>query len=264
MNSIKENWDSGNSYEHFMGRWSKLLALEFLNWLDLPNNLRWLDIGCGTGALSETISRHFNPSHLTCIDPSEEFLNHAKKRLNNKGEFLIGDAIDIPQKDNSIDVVVSGLVLNFIPDLRSALAEMKRILKRNGLITAYVWDYSGRMDFLRYFWDAAFMIDPESANLDEGARFPICNSDNLKNAFQQADLSEIEVRTLDITTIFKDFNDYWTPFSGGQGPAPGYLASLSKDLRVKLRKKLEKNLPVETDGSIKLLGRAIVIKGKSS
>jgi len=239
------------------------MALEFLNWLNLPHNLSWLDIGCGTGALSEMIYQLSKPSHLTCIDPSEEFLTQAKERLNNKGEFCVGNATDIAKEDNSIDIVVSGLALNFFPGLNSALTEMKRITKPGGLITAYVWDYSDRMDFLRYFWDAAILIDPNSANLDEGIRFPICNPDNLRDAFQKSSLKEIEVTKLDITILFKDFDDYWNPFLGGQGPAPSYLASLSKDLQVKLKNKIYNILPIDPDGSIKLLGRAIVIKGKS-
>jgi SAM-dependent methyltransferase len=238
------------------------MALEFLNWLNLSQCLGWLDIGCGTGALSEKIYQHSNPSHLTCIDPSERFLNKAKERLNNKGDFFVASANDIPKEDNSIDVVVSGLILNFIPNLEGALVEMKRISKPGGLIAAYVWDYSDRMDLLRYFWDAAILIDPNSRELDEGARFPICNTANLKNIFQQADLNEVEVTKLDISTLFTDFDDYWNPFLGGQGPAPSYLTSLSKDLRVKLKNKIYDKLPIEPDGSIKLLGRAIVIKGK--
>ena len=158
---------------------------------------------------------------------------------------------------------MSGLTLNFIPNLESALTEMTRISKPGGIIAAYVWDYSGKMELLRYFWDAAILIDPNTSNLDEGARFPICNPDNLKNAFQRAGLYEVEVTKLDITTLFKDFDDYWKPFLGGQGPAPSYLASLSENHQMELRKIIFNKLPVEPDGSIKLLGRAIAIKGKS-
>ena len=235
MNKLKDNWESGDPYEYFMGRWSKLMAPEFLNWLNLPYSLNWLEIGCGTGALSEAIFKYCKPSHLTCIDPSKEFLARAKVRLKNKGKFLVGSATDISNENNSIDIVVSGLTLNFIPNLESALTEMIRISKPGGIIAAYVWDYSGRMDLLRYFWDATILIDPNTRNLDEGARFPICNPDNLKNAFQRAGLYEVEVTKLDITTLFKDFDDYWKPFLGGQGPAPSYLASLSENHQMELK-----------------------------
>ena len=264
MKNAKDKWESGDPYELFMGRWSTLMALEFLNWLNLPHKLRWLDIGCGTGALSDMIYKMCEPSELTCIDPSEKFLVMAKEKLGNKGKYFIGRADDIPCADSSVDLVVSGLALNFFPELNRALTEMKRISKPGGIIAAYVWDYSGRMDILRYFWDAVILTDPESADLDEGFRFPICNAVNLKNAFQQAGLQEVEVTTLDIPTPFKDFSDYWNPFLGGQGPAPGYVASLSEELRDKLKKELQKKLPLEADGSIKLLGRAIAVRGKTS
>ena len=99
MNKLKDNWESGDPYEYFMGRWSKLMAPEFLNWLNLPYSLNWLEIGCGTGALSEAIFKYCKPSHLTCIDPSKEFLARAKVRLKNKGEFFEGNATDIPNED---------------------------------------------------------------------------------------------------------------------------------------------------------------------
>jgi ubiquinone/menaquinone biosynthesis C-methylase UbiE len=262
MNKIEDIWDSGNNYECFMGRWSKLMALEFLRWLNLPHNLRWLDIGCGTGALSEMIYKHSKPSQLTCIDPTADFLAQTKEKLNNRGEFFVGSANDIPKEDNSVDVVVSGLALNFFPELDSALTEMKRISIPGGLIAAYVWDYSDRMDLLRYFWDAVMLMDPNSRELDEGIRFPICNLDNLNNTFEKASLKEVEVTKLDIATRFEDFNDYWNPFLGGQGPAPGYLASLSKQSQEILKKEIYNNLPIEPDGSIELLCRAFAVKGK--
>jgi ubiquinone/menaquinone biosynthesis C-methylase UbiE len=262
MNKLKDSWDNGDPYEYFMGRWSKLMAPEFLNWLNLPSSFTWLEIGCGTGALSEAILKYCEPSHLTCVDPSEDFLAKAKERLNNKGEFLVGNATEIPAADDSIDTVVSGLALNFFPDLEGALTEMKRITKPKGTIAAYVWDYSDRIDLLRYFWDAAILIDQKSRELDEGVRFPICDPDNLENAFQRTGMHEVEVTKLDITTHFKNFDDYWNPFLGGQGPAPSYLSSLPENLQEELRKKIFNKLPFEPDGSIELLGRAIAIKGK--
>ncbi|MCK5370541.1 MAG: hypothetical protein KAQ62_18390, partial [Cyclobacteriaceae bacterium] len=151
----------------------------------------------------------------------------------------------------------------FFTNLESAFFGMKRILKANGTIAAYVWDYSGRIDLIRYFWDAAYSIDPNSRELDEGIRFPICDPQKLKNAFQTAGLSDVQVTNLDIITHFKDFEDYWNPFLGGQGPAPGYLASLSENKREELKNVIYNKLPIDPDGSIKLLGRAIAVKGNT-
>ena len=237
------------------------MAPEFLKWLNAANNLSWLDLGCGTGALSEAISNRNKPAQLYCVEPSADFLAKAKEKLGNKAQFLIGTATNIPIGDNEVDIVVSGLALNFFPDPPGAFAEMKRVAKPNGIIAAYVWDYSGKMEFLRRFWDAAAEVDEKSKTLDEGIRFPICNPEKLKNAFQDAGLSNIETDYLTVYTIFKDFDDYWNPFLGGQGPAPSYLASESSYIIDKIRFELLNNLPVEVDGSIKLVARAIAVRG---
>jgi ubiquinone/menaquinone biosynthesis C-methylase UbiE len=261
MINKKDTWNSGDPYEYFMGRWSKLIAPEFLNWLNLPYNLLWLDLGCGTGALSEAIYLQCKPASLLSIDPSSEFLEKAKKRLSDKINFAIGNASSIPQTDDKSDVIVSGLALNFFPDLNSAFSEIKRVLKTNGVMAAYVWDYAGRMDFLRLFWDTASEVSPNAKKYDEGIRFPICNIDNLKDTFLQAGLTNIEATYLDVYTIFRNFEDYWNPFLGGQGPAPTYLASLADDLQTEIKNILIKKLPMESDGSIKLLARAIAVRG---
>ena len=117
MNTKSDTWSSGDPYEYFMGRWSKLMAPEFLNWLNAESNLSWLDLGCGTGALSEAIIKNNNPAQLYCVEPSADFLAKAKERLGNSAEFLVGTATNIPIADKKVDILVSGLALNFFPDL---------------------------------------------------------------------------------------------------------------------------------------------------
>ncbi len=258
----QEKWDAGDPYEYFMGRWSSKMSLEFLSWLDSASLDVWLDLGCGTGALSASIINNRSVGHLICVDPSKEYLMRAKQRVG-AGEFITGSASNIPVSDHTVDILVSGLVLNFIPQLDSALEEMKRVLKNGGIIAAYVWDYAGKMEMLRYFWDAAVIENQDAKRLDEGIRFPICNADSLKKVFEIAGFSQIEVTSLDIETRFADFEDYWNPFLGGQGPAPGYLASLSIEDQEKLKLRVYESLPIEADGTIRLIGRAIAIKGIS-
>ena len=256
-----DTWNSGDPYEYFMGRWSRLMAPVFLNWLNLPLNLSWLDVGCGTGSLSEAIFRGSRPTYLCCVDPSWEFLQQAKDKHSFDADFVAGSASELPLSDNTFDVVVSGLALNFFPDLRRAITEMKRVLKEGGTLAAYVWDYSGKMEFLRLFWDAASEVDVNANRLDEGIRFPICNADNLRELFEQSGLTNIETAYADIDTVFNDFDDYWNPFLGGQGPAPGYLASLDTDIQEKIRRTLYNKLASHTNVPIKLLARAIAIRG---
>lgn len=218
--------------------------------------------GCGTGALSQAIIHACQPKQLSCVDPSAEFLAKAEERHLQNTNFIIGSASKIPAPGATVDIVVSGLALNFFPDLAVAFSEMKRVLKPGGTIAAYVWDYSGKMEFLRFFWDTAREIDTAAYQLDEGNRFPICNAEILQQTFLNAGLTNVVSLNLDINTVFKNFNDYWYPFLGGQGPAPSYLASLSAENQKQLHSAIHKKLPVEPDGSIKLVARAIAIQGK--
>ncbi|MCU7550706.1 class I SAM-dependent methyltransferase [Chitinophagaceae bacterium LB-8] len=245
-----------------MGRWSTLMADVFLQWLNFPYHKSWLDLGCGTGALSEAISNSCKPDRLSCVDTSSEFLSKAKEKNLPKTDFYIGSSSNIPISDNTFDIVVSGLALNFFPDIISAFSEMKRVVKPGGTIAAYVWDYSGKMEFLRLFWDTVREIDTEGYKFDEGVRFPICNTEQLHQIFEEADLIDVESSYLDIATVFKNFDDFWNPFLGGQGPAPSYLALLSPETQEQLKSAIQKKMPIEFDGLIKLKARAIAIQGQ--
>ncbi len=138
---------------------------------------------------------------------------------------------------------------------------MMRAVCDGGCVALYVWDYAGKMELLRYFWNAAAAIDPTARDLDEGLRFPICAPDALERLFQTSGLSNVEVIPIDIATHFRDFEDYWIPFVGGQGPAPGYVLSLPEETRAQLRERIRASLPFATDGSIPLSARAWAVKG---
>lgn len=124
-----------------------------------------------------------------------------------------------------------------------------------------MWDYAGQMQLLRFFWKAAVTLDPAAGALDEGVRFPLCRPEPLHRLFQAAGLAQVEVRAIDVPTIFRDFDDYWFPFLGGQGPAPGYTLSLSEERRAALRDHLRTVLPIGTNGSIRLTARAWAVRG---
>jgi SAM-dependent methyltransferase len=257
-----DSWNTGDPYELYVGRWSRLAANEFLDWLNLPSSLRWLDVGCGTGALTAAIWEKCQPAELIGIDPSEGFLTMARTRLEGNATFRVANAFDIPLRDSEVDVVVSGLVLNFVPDPALGLAQMRRTAVAGGTIAAYVWDYAGKMEFTRYFWDAAVELNSAARELDEGVRFPVCHPDALEIAFRAANLSAIQVEPIDIPTRFLDFDDYWAPFLGGQGPAPSYAMSLDEASRNRLRDRIRTRLPTEFDGSIPLVARAWAIQSR--
>jgi len=258
----KEVWASGDSYEPYVGRWSRLVAQEFVHWLGLSEGRQWLDVGCGTGALSQIIFDKLNPKKVQGIDRSEGFVEFARNQVNDsRVEFEVGDAQALAVESGVYDAAVSGLVLNFVPRPDQMIAEMMRAVHKGGIVALYVWDYAGKMQLMRHFWNAAAALDPAAHDLDEGRRFPICNPDSLTELFQNTGLSQVEVRPIDISTDFKDFDDYWSPFLGGQAPAPSYAMSLSEERRAQLRERIYNSLPFALDGSIPLVARAWAVRG---
>ncbi len=257
-----DKWDSGATYEAYVGRWSRPVAREFLDWLHVPPASRWLDVGCGTGALSQTILERDNPVEVKGIDSSEAHIGFAHQNVvDRRVNFEVGDAQQLPAESSYYDVVVSGLVLNFIPDQNRALREMRRAVKPGGVVAVYVWDYADGMQMMRYFWDAVIALHPDAIEFDENRRFPICNPEPLVALFQSIGLAQIIERSIDVPTHFQNFEDYWMPFLGGQAPAPGYLRSLNEEDRIALRDYIHAHLPVNLDGSIDLTARAWAIRG---
>lgn len=255
-------WASGDAYERYVGRWSRLVAQEFIHWLPVPERSEWLDVGCGTGALSQTILALADPERVKGIDRSEGFVETARSRVDaSNADFEFGDAQELPVLSETYDAAVSGLVLNFIPEPLRMVREMRRAIRPGGTVALYVWDYAGKMQFMRHFWNAAAALDGTARDLDEGRRFPICNPNSLAILFHDAALTDIETRPIDISTDFKDFDDYWNPFLSGQGPAPGYVTSLSDERRKQLRHRIHDSLPFALDGSIPLVTRAWAVKG---
>jgi SAM-dependent methyltransferase len=255
-------WDSGVAYEPYVGRWSRLVARELLGWLAVPPGSCWLDVGCGTGALAETILALGSPSKVVGIDPSPAYVAFARDRLNDlRVKFDVGDAQTLQASSATFDAVVAGLVLNFIPEPGRAVSEMARVARPGGIVAAYVWDYAEGMQMMRHFWDAAGALDPSAVELDEARRFTMCKPAPLTDLFQTAGLEKIEVRAIDVPTVFRDFDDYWSPFLGGQAPAPGYAMSLSEEQRAALRERIRATLPTNSRGEHHLTARAWAVRG---
>ncbi|WP_157436976.1 class I SAM-dependent methyltransferase [Actinoplanes subtropicus] len=383
-------WAVAGAYEAYVGRWSRRVATEFVRWLALPTGRRWLDAGCGTGALTGTVLDAAAPALLIGVDMSRGFLTEARNRLplgsptdnpapraaagavtaapehqatndphagdttaapgrqaaghphtsdpNSEpeqrpaagsfaadnaapgsvaagnaatggfaadhaaagghaadhaaaggfaaghaaaggfvagdaaaggfvagdaaaGGFVAGDAGALPLAGGRFDAVVSGLALNFVPRPERAVAEFARVAASGATVAAYVWDYADGMRMMRYFWDAAVEVDPAAATHDEGPRFPICHPEALREAWTAAGLTDVETRAIEVPTVFADFDDYWRPFLGGQGPAPALVAAMPPDQREAVRALLAARLPREADGSIPLTARAWAARG---
>jgi SAM-dependent methyltransferase len=258
---LSEVWKSGAAYEPYVGRWSRLVAREFVTWLAVPPGARWLDVGCGTGALAATAVALAHPKSVDGVDQSAGYVEYASTQVPG-AEFRVGDATALPYAGETFDAVVSALVLNFVPDPQAMVREMARVAAPGGVVALYVWDYAGEMQLMRRFWDAAVALNPAASKLDEGYRFPVCAPQPLTDEFGAAGLGDVEVRAIDVPTVFSDFGDYWSPFLGGQAPAPAYAMSLPDDAREALRDRLQSTLPTEPDGSIPLMARAWAMRGR--
>jgi len=257
-----DTWASGDAYENNVGRWSRRVAPRLLEWLEAPPDNVWLDVGCGAGALSQTILRQTAPRELTCLDRSAGFIGHVRAHVDDpRVRFTVGDAQALPVESSTYDAVVSGLMLNFVPRPQQAVNDMARVTLPGGRVAVYVWDYADKMQLMRYFWDAAAALDPAAGALDEGRRFSICHPPALRDLFQQAGLRDVTVQAIDIATHFRDFDDFWLPLLGGQGPAAGYAVSLPEERRAALRDRLRATLPFAPDGSIPLMARAWAARG---
>ncbi len=259
---MNDFWLGGNLYEQFMGRWSRLIAQPFLAWMAIPPAQNWLDVGCGAGALTQQILAAQQPNAVISIDSSPEFITHAQQMvIDQRVRFQVGLAQSMALDSNAVDAVVSGLVLNFVPQPEEAIAEMIRVTKPKGTIGIYLWDYADGMEMLRYFWDTAVNLNPAAKQFDEGLRFPLCQKGNLERLMQKSGLKQVEATPIEATTLFQNFDDYWTPFLGKVGPAPSYTTSLSQENQQQLETQLRQSLPINQDGSIPLIARAWAVKG---
>jgi SAM-dependent methyltransferase len=259
---MKEYWLSATSYERFMGRWSILVAQKFLSWLSIAPARLWLDVGCGTGSLTKCILESHQPKEITSIDSSGEFISYAQHSITDPSvHFRVGLAQSLELDSNSIDVVVSGLVLHYVPQPKVAVLEMLRVTRPDGKIGLFLWDYAYGMQMLRYFWDAAVELDNNAREHDGGVRFPICGEGQLESLVREVGLKQVEATAIEINTVFQNFDDYWQPFLSKVSSAPNYVMSMNPEERHKLEDKLHESLPIDEDGSISLTAKAWAVKG---
>lgn len=260
-----DRWTSGAHYDQWMGRWSRLLAQEFLTWLDLPAGLRWLDVCCGSGMITEAIVELNAPASIAGVDASPDQISFARQhRAHPNVIFETADAMALPFPDSSFDVALCGLGLNFLPSPARALEEFRRVTRPGGTIAVYVWDYAEGARFLREFWNAAIAIDREAATFDQAHRFPMCTQDGLCSLFEQAELEDLTLHALDVVTRFTSFDDYWQPLLTGQGSAPNYLATRDQQIQRAIRERLRAVLPTNAHGAIELPARAWAIRARTN
>jgi len=253
--------DSAGAYEAFMAGWSRKAAREFVRWLALPNNLDWLDVGCGTGALSSAILDLATPRSLCGVELSQEYIAHVRAALPDpRCRIVAADATELPESLGRFDVAVSGLALNLVDDPAAALRCMARAVGEGGRVAAYFWDFGDGMQLMRLFWDAAIALDAEAAPRDQAKRYPMCTKEGVESFFRGV-LQQVETDAIVVTTRFDRFEDYWRPFLSGHGGVGEYVASLDPAARESLRRRLEATLPRTAEGMITLSARAWVVRG---
>ncbi len=251
-----------HAYEPVMGRWSRRLAPLFVDFAGVQDGESVLDVGSGTGAVAEAILEARPKANVTGVDVAPDYIAAARQRATRRGvRFVLGDAQALDFSDATFDRALSMLALNFVPDPAKALAEQIRVTRPGGLIAAAIWDYGDGMQMLRAFWDEAVAADPAAKARDE-RHMPLCRHSQLSALWLAHGMLAVGERPLVIEQPFTSFDDYWTPFLGGQGPAGAYVAGLGTGARGALRDRLHRRLCGDgADGPFTLTARAWAVKG---
>ena len=235
-------FSEADAYERFMGRWSRQMAPLLVTFAGVRDGDAVLDVGSGTGALTAAVAVSAPSSRIVGIDPSDQYVAFAQSRhLGARIRFEVGDGQQLRFGPAGFDRALSLLVLNFIPSPAKALDEMIRVTRPGGTVSAAVWDYGAGMEMLRVFWDEAGALDPAAASQDE-RHMPLCRQGELGALWREHGLQDVSEQALTIQTRFSSFDDYWSPFLAGQGPAGAFVAKLGERDRETLRLRLRKRL----------------------
>jgi ubiquinone/menaquinone biosynthesis C-methylase UbiE len=261
MSDAPDLFNDGAAYERLMGRWSRLAGEKFLDWLDAPKNLNWIDVGCGNGAFTEVLIARCAPAAVTGVDPSNGQIDYARKRPGTTmAQFRVADAQSLPFADNSFDAASMALVITFIPDPAKAAKEMARVVKPGGAIATYMWDIPGGGFPIRPIAEAARSLgigEPMRANVNASRR------DDMRAIWQQAGITSLAMEVIRIQVAFSSFDDFWDSNTLPVGPAGKALADLSPDMREKLKARLREQLPIAADGHIAYDAFANAVKGRA-
>ena len=260
MSPTDRLFTDGAAYEQLMGRWSRRVGDVFIEWLDAPRNLSWLDIGCGTGVFTEQIVQGCAPAAVLGIDPSPEQLAFAERRAGMRtAEFRVGDAQALACPDDSFDVAVMALVIHFVPDPGRAVTEMARVLRRGGWGAAYAWDFTraGSPTAPLGVGMKAIGLQPSAPPSPDATALPA-----LEALWRSAGFVRIDTRTIDIPVEFAGFDEFWTSMTVPVGPAGKAIAALPPDSRARLRSTLQELMRPTADGRIVYEARANAVKGR--
>jgi ubiquinone/menaquinone biosynthesis C-methylase UbiE len=261
MAETEFRFNDGAAYERFMGPWTRAIGSVFLDWLSIPMGQRWLEVGCGTGSFTELLIETAAPSSVIAIDPAPAQIEQARaKPVSRHADFRVADAQALPFADREFDVVASALVINFIPNRVRAVAEMNRVVKLDGCVAAYVWDFTGELGAARHIFaalhDANATVPPITGA--ESSRI-----EALRRLFEGAQLNDVETRQIDVTVAHPSFDIYWQRFLDNPSPTSIYIKELPERTRNSLRAAVHSRLPIAADGTITFAARANAVRGRT-
>ena len=263
MSNSAANLEGYKQYEAFMGRWSRHVADQFLDWLAIPEGLTWLDVGCGAGMLGQSIVESYAPVAVIGVDPKTASIDHARAHVDNTSiSFKVGDAQKLPFDNETFDAVVSGLMIKFVPDKLKAVKEMKRVTRNDGVIALYDWDLENNANMTRHFWQAVTDVDASLMNYRATDRPDMRETTRISDIFHQAGLKNIEERSFIFNARFKNFGDYWHPITHNAQNVGKFYQSLTNGQRRGVRDQIKNILPISNDGSITFESSAFAVKGR--
>ena len=250
---------SRQAYDAFMGRYADRLAPLLIAFADVQPGETVLDVGCGPGSLTEALSAHVGAEHVAAVDPSRPFAAATAERVP-AADVQVGMAELLPWPADTFDAALAQLVVNFMSDADAGVAEMRRVVRPGGTVASCTWDYSAGMTMLRTFWDAARALDSEAPDESQTLRFQ--DSADMRELWVRAGLGDVENGALVVEGAYRDFDDFWEPFTGGVGPAGAYCLSLDQDRRAALREECRRRLG-DPEGAFTLSATAWAVKGRA-
>ena len=228
-------FNDGEAYEDFMGKWSRLAGEKFLAWLGARPGGRWLDVGCGNGAFTELIVDRCAPSFVEGIDPSEEQVAYARKRVpEGRAAFRVGDSMALPHEDARFDVAAMGLVIFFMPDPQKGVDEMVRVTRPGGMVVSYAWDILGGGFPAN---DIFVEMQAMGLQLPYPPSVAAAGIEASRAIWKRAGLRNVETTTITVERTFRDAEDYWATCRKGPGTG-GRLKALPDAERDQLRKRV--------------------------
>ncbi len=258
MTDARIDFADADAYERFMGRWSRAVAPHFLQWIKPPRGARWLDVGCGTGILTEALLDLCDPASVVGIDPASAQIEQAARGpASTRAKFQQSDAMNLPFADDCVDVAASALVINFVPDPLRALEEMLRVTAPGGMVAGYVWDFTKELSPSGPLRQAMGAFGAEVPAIPGAAHSSL---QALRSLFLRAGMQAIRSRTIDVTLAYSDFEDFWGAQTPGYSPTTKIINAMTEGERRRLKRAVQAALPIGPNRKIEYAARANAIR----